>query len=148
MIPRWYTRPLTLGDRGEDVAIVQRKVGAPVTGVYDEETAARIRGVQMSNDFEPSEYLEEEVAELLGESATQGLVPEWYAGELNLNDHSPAVCAVRCRLGVPNKQHDRYDADVEAAVRRFQSGHGLPVTGVVDEATAIELGECVCQEAR
>ena len=35
--------------------------------------------------------------------------------------------------------NERFDADVEAAVRRFQSRHALPVTGRVDEATRREL---------
>lgn len=129
---------------GEDVRVVQRKVFALETGVYDDETEARVRGVQMSRKKQQTGEVDEQTAEVLGEESTRGLTPEWFTGDLHLNDHSGAVRAVRCRLGVPSIRHDRFDADVEAAVRRFQSGHGLPVTGVVDEATATELGDCVC----
>lgn len=142
MTPRWFTRPLT----PEGIAVVQRKVGALATGTWNDDTEARVRGVQMVNKIPPTGEVDEETAEILGEDPAHGQVPAWFEGDLNLNDHSQAVCAVRCRLGVPNKSHDRYDADVEAAVRRFQSGHDLPVTGVVDLATAIELGDCICWE--
>lgn len=142
MIPRWFSDPLD----AEGIAVVQRKLGAPVTGVWDDETEARVRGVQMTKKIKPTGRVDAETAEVLGEDARAGLTPEWFSQTLRLNDHSQAVCAVRCRLGVPNKTHDRFDADVEAAVKRFQSGHDLPVTGEVDEATAVELGECVCTQ--
>jgi len=35
------------GMRGPEVEEVQRLVGAPVTGVYDEETVLRVRGKQV-----------------------------------------------------------------------------------------------------
>ena len=142
--PRWWPGELAFASDGEWLTVVQRKLGAPLTGVYDEETEARIRGVQMSHDIKPTGLVDEQTAEVLGEDPVAGLVPHWFDGELELWSAGPAVCAVRCRLGQVNKQDDRFDPDVEAAVRRFQSGNQLPVTGRVDEATAIELGECSC----
>lgn len=144
MIPRWWPGELEYAKSGDWLRIVQRKLGAPLTGVYDEETEARIRGVQMANDIEPTGLVDEQTALVLGEDPAADLVPHWFDGELELWSHSPAVRAVRCRLGQINKDDDRYDPDVEAAVRRFQSGNQLPVTGRVDEATAIALGECAC----
>lgn len=142
MTPRWWPGEHYYEQDGDWLRVVQRKIGAPLTGRYDDETEARIRGVQMAHDIEPTGKVDEETAEVLGEPADAHLPPEWYQGELQLWDHSRSVWAVRCRLGLPVKRDDRFDPDVESAVRRFQSGHGLPVTGVVDETTAIELGEC------
>lgn len=139
--PKWWSDPLT----PEGIAVVQRKLGAEVTGVWDDDTEARVRGLQMARKRKPTGEVDEQTAEDLGEEATVGMTPEWFTGDLALGDISPAVHKVRCRLGVPHKGDDRFDPDVEKAVRRFQSGHQLPVTGVVDEATAVALGECVCE---
>lgn len=42
--------PASLGDDGPDVAWAQGKLGiAPADGVFDEATAARLRGLQLAN---------------------------------------------------------------------------------------------------
>jgi peptidoglycan hydrolase-like protein with peptidoglycan-binding domain len=42
--------PASLGDDGPDVAWAQGKLGiAPADGVFDEATAARVRGLQLAN---------------------------------------------------------------------------------------------------
>lgn len=39
--------PARPGDMGDDIAYVQRKLGVfPASGVFDENTAARVRGMQ------------------------------------------------------------------------------------------------------
>jgi murein L,D-transpeptidase YcbB/YkuD len=45
------------------------------------------------------------------------------------------VPLVRARLHVENASATAYDADVAAAVRKFQSGNGVKVTGILDDAT-------------
>lgn len=139
--PRWWSDPLT----PEGIAVVQRKLGVTATGEWDDETEARVRGLQMARKRKPTGEVDEQTAVDLGPEAREGLAPEWFTGDLALGDIAPSVRNVRCRLNVPHKGSDRFDPDVEKAVRRFQSGHQLPVTGVVDETTATELGECVCQ---
>lgn len=45
--------PARLGDEGEDIAYVQRKLGAfPASGILDENTASRIRGIQRIFGFD------------------------------------------------------------------------------------------------
>ncbi len=44
--------PARLGDSGPDIAYVQRRLGVfPVSSVLDENTAARIRGIQYVFDL-------------------------------------------------------------------------------------------------
>jgi len=68
--------------------------------------------------------------------------------KLAKGDRSDAVVLLRQRLAlegylptdslaIDNPQ--KFDADVKEAVRAFQSNHGLPVTGKVDDATLGEL---------
>lgn len=120
MTPAWFSRPLTLGDEGDDVLIVQRKVDAPLTAVYDEPTAARVRGVQKKLGLKQTGTVDADVADILGEKATAGQTPEWFGtpeqdGEL------------RRILRLPDGE------DLAAGIRRFQSSNGLPLTGEADE---------------
>jgi hypothetical protein len=41
---------------------------------------------------------------------------------------------------VGERSDDHYGPGTEAAIQRFQSGRGLPITGVIDDATASALG--------
>jgi peptidoglycan hydrolase-like protein with peptidoglycan-binding domain len=138
--PTWFTREIGYGDEGDDVLIVQRKVDAPMTGTYDNDTAARVRGVQKRMDAEQTGVVDAEVAERLGEKATAGLVPEWFTEPCEPDCHCPAVAEIRRLVGQPNLPV-YYDSSLSDAVRRFQSEHGLTVTGTVDEATAVALAD-------
>lgn len=140
MTPRWWYRDITLGDEGDDVLIVQRKVGAPMTGEYDGETAARVRGVQKKGKRKETGVVDQKTAEDLGPKADEGLVPEWFDGECAPGCSCPAVAQVRILLRQPNLPA-YFDKDLEDAVRRFQSANGLDTTGVVDGATATLLAD-------
>ena len=64
--------------------------------------------------------------------------PLWFDEPLVPGDSGRAVDVVRRKLGlVPGV----FDAALSAAVRAFQRGARLPMTGVVDEETAAALGE-------
>jgi peptidoglycan hydrolase-like protein with peptidoglycan-binding domain len=139
-MPVWYTRDLTLGDTGDDVLIVQRKLDAPLTGTYDDDTAARVRGAQKKMGKKQTGVVDAETAEKLGEKATAGQVPDWYTEPCEADCHCPAVAKVRVLLGQPNLPVYN-DTALQNAVRRFQSANGLKVSGVVDEATAIALAD-------
>ena len=138
--PVWWTRDLTIGDEGDDVRIVQRKVDAPVTGTYDDDTAARVRGVQRRMGKKQNGVVDAEVAEKLGDKATKGQVPNWFSETCEHGCACPAVAQVRILLGQPNLPV-YLDHDLSAAVRRFQSANGLEVNGTVDEATAVALAD-------
>lgn len=141
MTPRWWRRDITLGDEGDDVLIVQRKLGAPMTGAYDDETAARVRGVQKTMGRKKQDgVVDAATAEELGEKADAGQAPEWYEKDCGPGCSGPCVAKVRILLGQPNLPV-YFDKDLEAAVRRFQSANGLELTGVVDAATATALAD-------
>lgn len=140
MTPRWFRRELTLGDEGHDVMIVQRKVDATMSGKYDDETAARVRGVQKKKGLKQSGRVDAATAEELGEKPGAGLTPDWFDGDCRPGCSGPCVAQVRILLGQPNLPVD-FDRDLEDAVRRFQSENELDVTGVVDEQTAVVLAD-------
>lgn len=124
--PSWFHRDIYPGDTGADVLSVQRLVGASKTGEMDEDTTALVRGVQRATESQITGVVDHATALAIGELSTFGLVPEWFAA----GDWSQLPRLLRCR-----------DWDVENAVRRFQSHHHIYPTGVVDEATAIALGD-------
>ncbi len=58
--------PASLGDSGPDVAWAQAKLGvSPADGVFDEATAARVRGLQLANRLAISGELDQETVECL-----------------------------------------------------------------------------------
>lgn len=67
------------------------------------------------------------------------MTPVWFHRPLAVNDHGYDVKIVQRKLGLVPV--GRYDLVTEAVVRGFQRGMGLPMTGTVDEATAVALGE-------
>lgn len=82
-------------------------------------------------------------AEKIGESVATSLVPEWYTRSLHLGFAGKDVEVVNRRLFVhpKGKVDNRFTHDTEAAVRRLQSGNDLPANGVIDEDTAILIGD-------
>ena len=123
MTPAWFSRPLTLGDEGDDVLIVQRKVDAPLTAVYDEPTAARVRGLQKKLGLKQTGTVDGALAGALGEKATAGQTPEWFG--------TPEQDRELRRILRLSENEPLADG-----IRRFQSSHGLALTGEVDEALA------------
>jgi peptidoglycan hydrolase-like protein with peptidoglycan-binding domain len=103
------------------VVAFQRKHGLPVTGMIDELTARKI-GV----------YSGTWVDLRLGISGTR------------VTQAQRALIAA----GVPlvGGATGRYDSRTNTAVRSFQIGQGLPVTGVIDATTAARLGLLVAPE--
>lgn len=139
-MPAWFTRELSFGDTGDDVRVLQRRIDAPVTGVFDRDTEARVLGVQRSVGVDETGVVDEVTAEAVGETPSQGLVPEWFVRELKLGDHGVDVGAARKRLGLPHVPLN-FDAEVEAAVRMVQSSRSVNPTGVINEEFARLLGD-------
>ena len=137
--PSWWHRTIGIGDRGRDVEIVRRLIAAPPNDTFDEEDAVEIRGIQNTNGLPVTGEVDAATAGVLGEPADAGQVPTWFTRRIALWEMGPDVRRVRALLELPDD--DRFDPDAEAAVRRLQSAHGLPLTGEVDEAEALLLGE-------
>lgn len=67
MTPGWYTRPLSLGDQGEDVVIIQLMLRCEPTGVFDQQTRAKVRGYQTLRQIGRTGRVDETTAIYLGE---------------------------------------------------------------------------------
>lgn len=67
MSPSWFVRPLGLGDQGEDVRTVQLLLKAEPTGVFDDQTRAKVRGYQTLHQITRSGLVDETTAIYLGE---------------------------------------------------------------------------------
>ena len=138
----WFHRILTVGCVGDDVRLVQRKLRASnITGTFDAETASRVRGLQFADKLPVTGMVDYATSDAIGESVRAGLTPDWYAHELGLWSEGEDVQRLRTLLGF--KEWGRFDRDVEAAVRRFQSSHHLPLTGRIKEVDAVALGDDV-----
>lgn len=126
MTPLWYERLLMLGDFGPDVGVVQRKLGLPVTDLFDQSLVIAVRGLQLEAGIEQSGAVDEETAIVLGPRYGDGLPPDWYKG----SPLYPGEQAYGLVLG----ERD------EDWLRRFQGSRGLQPTGIIDEDTALLLG--------
>lgn len=140
IIPSWYHRELSLGDSGSDVAIVQRKLLQPTTGVFDLALERLIKGVQMAKRLPATGVIDAPTATELGEKATAGLVPTWFVRDLQLWVEGEDVRIARGLLGL-GVNDNRYDPDAEAAVRRLQSANGIRPDGLVTEREALLIGD-------
>ena len=140
MTPAWFSRPLDEGDRGDDVLIVQRKLGVPMSGVYDHTTTTRVRGFQKKHALEETGTVTKKTAKKIGDKASKGQTPEWYTRPLSEGDDGVDVKGLRDALHQPLLP-DYYDNSLADAVRRFQAEVGLKPTGEVDEQTAVAIGD-------
>ncbi len=88
-----------------------------------------------------TEVVDEVVAEKIGESAANeaGLTPEWFSRPIELHDIGEDVRAVRKALGVWDD--NRFEVDLESAVRRFQAEKGIEPDGKVSEDLAKMIGD-------
>lgn len=126
MTPHWFYRDLFRGDDGPDVTVVAVRLG--VAGCDMNETlVALVRGFQRVHSLPITGVVDHATAMVIGESATYGLVPQWF---------QPYD-----ELGLRIALHIRPGVNLDDAVRRFQSSHGHYPTGLVTEALAIEIGE-------
>jgi peptidoglycan hydrolase-like protein with peptidoglycan-binding domain len=142
VIPHWYRRDIEIGDTGPDVDIVLRKLGEP-PGSYTPAAAEKVRGLARKRKITTDGEVNAPVAKALGPSASADLTPVWYVDHgrpYDLWDEGEDVRTLRGLLGLSTLD-DRYDPDVEAAVRRFQTQHQLLPTGRVDQELAKLIGE-------
>jgi len=136
----WFSRILTVGCVGADVELVQRKLRASnITGLFDAETASRVRGLQWADKLPVTGMVDYTTSDAIGESIRLGMTPDWFSRDMVTGCTGADVARLRTLLGLPDG--DRFDSVVEAAVRRFQSAHHLPLTGRMRKEDAITLGD-------
>ena len=135
MSPVWFKREIHPGDSGPDVKVIQRKLGVEETGIYDAACEQRIRGL-FSQPF-----VDQWVADQLGETAAHqaGLAPDWFLRPLTLGCEGEDVHSLARLMGTDPSS--LFTADLDAAVRRFQSEADIVPTGVVDQHLAMLIGE-------
>lgn len=139
--PAWFSRELTLGDEGDDVRIVQRKTAALITGTYDDDTAARVRGVEKKmGRKKQTGRVDAEVAKTLGEKPGAGQLPEWFNHDVKAGDSCGCVAQLRLLLKQPNLPA-YFDADLENAVRRYESEIGLKPSGIASKPVVQSLAD-------
>lgn len=120
--PAWFRDPLTpAGWR-----IVQRKLGLPETGSPDRVLYAAVAGFQKARGLPGTGEVDEVTAALLGPSASESALPDWW-----LEEYESDPLAVACFLAI----HDR---DLPW-LKRLQGNHGLKPTGLIDKTTASVL---------
>lgn len=122
-LPLWWTRELTLHDRGEDVRAVQELVGLPQTGEYNIATALTVRGAQALAGLPITGVVDSATAMALGPRSRDSVLPEWYSAPLFPGQ--PGYDVVTAALGG------------ESGVRRLQGNYGMVPTGIIDEQTAL-----------
>lgn len=135
-VPKWYHRPLSGGEAGPDVTVVNRKLGIP-EWTYGEASMQYVRGLQQQFALPVTGVLGASEATILGEAADHELPPEWFTRTLSLGDSGPDVAALRDRLGLPSG--DLFDDATHRAVLRFQSSQSMDLTGTVGEPIALLL---------
>ena len=111
-----------------------------MTGKFDGETSARVRGVQRKRKLKESGVVDKQTAKALGPKPAEGQKPEWFTEPCKQGCSCPAVAEIRILIRQPNLPA-YFDKDLENAVRRFQSENGLKVSGIVDEKTATLLAD-------
>lgn len=131
MIPLWFTREIHLGDTGRDVTTLRRMFGYP-DGPYDRSIMQKVVGLAKFSKVETGGEVNAEIASIIGPSADDDLTPEWFVRDLQQGDMGPDVRALRVALGFKDDGDDRFEHDLDSAVRRLQSARGLDTTGVVD----------------
>ena len=143
------------GDSGMRVAIVHhylRRAGVAVNGDadgrYGSVTTAAVQGFQARSGLPATGVVDRATAIRLGlwPGGTPPVAPpvgDWV--NVSPGDFGMRVAIVhnylrRAGVAVNGDANGLYGAVTTAAVRTFQTRVGLPATGVVDRATAIELG--------
>jgi murein L,D-transpeptidase YcbB/YkuD len=140
-MPSWFSRDLGIGDVDPAVELLRRKLGLPPSQVFDVDLELHVRAVQKAHGLPATGFVDAETAEAVGEGARQGLVPDWFERELSLGTYGADVAEVRYLLGLPRKLV--FDAALDNRVRRFQSRCRITPNGVIDERTAILIGDDV-----
>lgn len=129
-----------MGVVGADVELVQRKLRASnISGTFDAETASRVRGLQWADKLPVTGVVDYTTADAIGESVRLGMTPDWFTREAKMGDTGEDVAHMRLLLGL--SPGVVFDTDMEAAMRRFQSAHHLPLTGKMSEQDAVTLGD-------
>lgn len=132
--PNWYTRILGPGSTGDDVKIVQGKLGTTITGVFDQDTESALNRWLAGKAMDQIGMVDLDVACAMGNAAAKA----WWTRRIAFTPpfvmEGADVLYVQQRLGIETS--GRYCNETVKRVRGWQSTHGLKPTGEIDQATA------------
>lgn len=136
--PRWFSRDISLGDKGKDVDALRRLLKLGV-GEADDNMFFCLEVVV----GHPVRVVTSKEAETIGPSIEDGLMPDWYVRRLDLGDVGFDVEALNGLLGV---RTDRFvfTESTSEAIRRWQSANALEPDGLFSESLAFRLGNITC----
>jgi peptidoglycan hydrolase-like protein with peptidoglycan-binding domain len=128
-------RTLKLGDRGDDVADVQRRIGASASGVYDAATAAAVARYQQATGLDPDGIvgpLTWDRLRVLGAStgAPRSYGPGdvgpdgWYPGATRVPAHAGRVGPLISPWGIVIHTTDMMEDTLAALIERCASEGG------------------------
>jgi peptidoglycan hydrolase-like protein with peptidoglycan-binding domain len=149
---------LKAGSRGEAVSDVQRKLKAAglytyeIDGIYGSLTTSAVKAFQRNHNLEVDGIVGPKTLAALNSSPSEGSSTKTSAassnsgnGLLQFRDRGSDVTDLQKKLkkvGVFNQSPTGYfGVDTEAAVRKFQSQHGLFVDGIVGPNTRAKLAQ-------
>ncbi len=137
------------GDNGPEVVRLQQAIAARgftikggVTGTYSEATRSALKSLQRVAGFKASGKLDEKTAKFLGLVDVVALSSSSLPAVGTSGDAVWSVQQALINSGfvVKGGADGKFGLATSIALGKFQSAKGLPVTKVVDEATAIALG--------
>lgn len=135
---------LSLGDRGEEVKVVQRRVGVVVDGRYGEQTRRAVQSLQSAAGLAADGIVGPLTwAVILGGPASTGAGGSTSHPELSLGATGPAVTEAQSlltRSGHRTAADGRFGPATFAALVAFQRDHGLQPDGVIGSRTWAALG--------
>jgi peptidoglycan hydrolase-like protein with peptidoglycan-binding domain len=147
--PARSARPYArLNDSGAHVRVVQTKMGVkPVDGLFGPKTLAAVQAYQRRLGLRTTGVVDGWTAYRLGVGPSPAAKPASTPAAPSTStapyakpgDTGARVQAVQTKLGV-RPATGYYGTLTTAAVRAYQVRYHLPVTGVVDRATATRLG--------
>lgn len=132
--PNWYTRILGPGSTGDDVRIVQGKIGCSLTGIFDKNTEDALAAWLATKGMATIGMVDVDVANALGNAA----VKSWWYRRISFRPpflmEGPDIVYVQERLGLPVT--GRYCNETVKRVKGWQTTYGLRPDGDIDQATA------------
>lgn len=137
------------GDSGPEVVRLQEAIMARgfsikggVTGAYSKATRSALKSLQKVAGFKATGTLDDKTAKFLGLAQVSALSASTLPAVGSTGDAVWSVqqALINSGFSVKGGADGRFGLATTIALGKFQSAKGLPVTKVVDDATAIALG--------
>lgn len=121
----------------------------PVDGKYNDEFRDALKGYQQANDLDAGGKLDEATLKAMGillTDAQMGIAPAKGRGtgrrafRVNKEQITQAQAILAKESGYTGPKNGKYDKDLRASIRDYQSANGLKRTGSLNKATLQKMG--------